>query len=259
MGEDEPAEPTRFGGRGLIRLERRIMSRRSIAAVASLVLLFALVAVLAAGCGGGGTPTTTVTGTPASTTTVTAGIPETTTTGILETTTTGVPVSLEPIVVPTLPAVIPGYTEVDPATGLHMTGTPTVIDLATYRLVVTGKVDRPLSLTYDDLRRLPKLTASPTLICVGEFTDYATWSGASLKTILEMAGVQPDAKSINMKAADGYTVVLGLEKALRPVNFLAYELEGQPLPVLHGFPLRVVLPGENGYLWVKWLLEIVVK
>ena len=161
--------------------------------------------------------------------------------------------------VPTMPAVIPGYTELDPATGLHMTGTPTVIDLATYRLVVTGKVDRELSLTYDDLRRLPKMTASPDLICQGFFTDTATWSGASLKTILEMAGLQPDAEKIRLKAADDYFTILTLEKALRPENFLAYELEGQPVPVLHGFPVRAVFPGENGYYWGKWLLEIVVE
>lgn len=219
------------------------MSRRPIALSAPLMLLVALVAVMAVGCGGGGTATTTVTGTPASTTT----------------TTTGVPVSLEPIVVPTLPAVIPGYTELDPATGLHMTGTPTVIDLATYRLAVTGKVDNPLSLAYDDLRRLPKMTASPNLVCVGFFSDTAAWSGASLKTILEMAGVQPGADRVKMKAADGYSWTLPLEEALQPENFLAYEWEGQPIPVLHGFPVRAVIPAANGNRWVKWLLEIVVE
>jgi DMSO/TMAO reductase YedYZ molybdopterin-dependent catalytic subunit len=226
------------------------MSRRPIALGAALALLLALVAVLAGGCGGGGTAPTTVTGTPTNTTTITTGIPDTT---------TGVPVSLEPIVVPTLPAVIPDYAKLDPATGLHVTGTPTVIDLATYRLAVTGKVDKPLSLTYDDLRRLPKMTASPKLVCQGVFTDTAAWSGVSLTTILEMAGVQADAKSINLEGADGFSSSLRLERALQPQNFLAYDLEGQPLPVLHGFPLRAVFPDENGYLWVKWLLEIVVE
>jgi DMSO/TMAO reductase YedYZ molybdopterin-dependent catalytic subunit len=62
-----------------------------------------------------------------------------------------------------------------------------------------------------------------------------------------------------MKAADGHYSYLPLDQALRPENFLAYELMGQPLPVLHGFPLRAVLPGQTGSLWVKWLLEIVVQ
>jgi DMSO/TMAO reductase YedYZ molybdopterin-dependent catalytic subunit len=213
------------------------MSGRFIKLSVPLVLL---VVFLAVGCGGGATATTTAT----------TGTPQTTTT------TEG---ALEPIVVPTMPAVIPGYTELDPATGLHMTGTPTEIDLAAYRLVVTGKVDRELSLTYDDLRRLPKTTASPDLVCEGYFVDTATWSGVSLKTILEMAGAQPDAQKIIMKAADDYSMTFTLEQALRPENFLAYELEGQPVPVLHGFPVRAVIPGENGYMWVKWLLSIEVK
>ena len=91
---------------------------------------------------------------PAQTTTKGVAI-STATSGTTTSTATPTTGELEPIVVPTLPATIPGYTEVDPATGLHMTGTPQVIDLATYRLTVEGKVTHSLSLTYDDLRRLP--------------------------------------------------------------------------------------------------------
>jgi DMSO/TMAO reductase YedYZ molybdopterin-dependent catalytic subunit len=204
------------------------------------------------GCAGtpGTADTAAVTG-PITGSTATTGVE-----GTMTTTSTG---DLEPIDVPTLPAVIPGYTEVDPATGLHMTGTPAVIDLASYRLKVTGKVARELSLSYDDLRRLPKVTAAPRLVCPGFFIDTTTWSGAPLHTILEMAGVQPDATEIKMNAADGYGVFLDLKEALKPENFLAYEWMGQPLPVLHGFPLRAVLPGQQGNRWVKWLQEIVVE
>ena len=62
-----------------------------------------------------------------------------------------------------------------------------------------------------------------------------------------------------MKAADGYSITLSLDEALKPENFLAYEWMGQPLPVLHGFPVRAVIPGRDGNAWVKWLLEIVVE
>jgi DMSO/TMAO reductase YedYZ molybdopterin-dependent catalytic subunit len=62
-----------------------------------------------------------------------------------------------------------------------------------------------------------------------------------------------------MISADGYWVFLSLEDALRRDSFLAYELMGEPLPVLHGFPLRAVIPAKNGNLWVKWLQEIVVE
>jgi sulfite dehydrogenase (cytochrome) subunit A len=140
-----------------------------------------------------------------------------------------------------------------------MTGTPTVVDFASYRLKVSGKVTRELSLTYDELRLMPKMTAKPELECEGFFLDIATWSGPSLKSILEMAGLQPDAASIVMKSADGYSARLSLDKALAENNFLAYELEGRTLPVLQGFPLRAVIPDMNGNVWVKWLLEIVVE
>jgi DMSO/TMAO reductase YedYZ molybdopterin-dependent catalytic subunit len=164
-----------------------------------------------------------------------------------------------PVVTPTLPAVIPASGEVDPATGLHMTGTPQVVDAASYRLKVTGKVDKELSLSYGELLALPKQTATPTLLCPGEFTDTATWSGVSLHTIIEMAGVQPGAVSLVMSAADGYATTISLVDALLPQNFLAYELEGKTLPALHGFPVRAVFPDEYGAYWVKWLLQIEVR
>jgi DMSO/TMAO reductase YedYZ molybdopterin-dependent catalytic subunit len=204
------------------------------------------------GCGGSaGTAQTSATTEAVATSTATGEAPTGTTTPTVG--------ALEPIVVPTLPAEIPAYTAVDPATGLHMTGTPQVIDLAGYRLKVDGKVEYPLSLSYDELRLLPKVTATPTLVCEGFFVDTTTWSGVPLKTILEMAGVQPDAEQIRMKAGDGYSITLGLDEALKPENLLAYEWSGQPLPVLHGFPLRAVIPGRDGNAWVKWLLEIVVE
>jgi DMSO/TMAO reductase YedYZ molybdopterin-dependent catalytic subunit len=213
-----------------------------------LLIAITVVVVLGlVGCGGGGETATTPS---------TAEAPATSTATGEATTAAG---DVEPIVVPTLPAEIPGYTEVDPATGLHVTGTPQVIDLADYRLKVTGKVNEELDLTYDEVRSLPKVTATPTLICPGVFEDTTTWSGATLETILGMAGLQPEAKKIKMKAADGYWVYLSLEEALRPENFLAYEWMGQPLPVLHGFPLRAVVPDKPGSSWVKWLLEIEVE
>jgi sulfite dehydrogenase (cytochrome) subunit A len=166
---------------------------------------------------------------------------------------------LPPVTVPTMPASMPAFGALDPATGLHVTGTPTVIDPKTYRLQIDGKVVHPLALTYDDLRRMEKVTASPTLVCPGVFEDVAIWSGVPLTAVLSKAGIQPGATEIEMKGADGHYVYIPLDEALGAENFLAYELRGQPLPVLHGFPLRAVLPGQTGNRWVKWLLEIVVQ
>jgi len=151
------------------------------------------------------------------------------------------------------------FNEVDPATGLHLTGTPTKVDISIYRLKVSGKVDKELSLTYDEIRALPKVTGSPDLVCPGYFVDKAAWSGVAFKSILDGAGVQPDAAWVRMKAADGYHSKVELGVALAPDSFLAYELNGKPLPVKQGFPLRAVFPGQEGSRWVKWIVELVVE
>lgn len=165
---------------------------------------------------------------------------------------------LAPIVAPTS-AANPGDLELDPSTGLHMTGSPIRVDVTNYRLLVTGLVDHPLSLTYDNLRCMPRVTARLDLECIGFFKDAATWSGVPIKYILDLAGLKSEAKYITMIAADRYKNQMFLEIALKNGNFLAYEQAGQPLPVLHGFPLRAVFPGRPGNQWVKWLVEIRVE
>lgn len=169
------------------------------------------------------------------------------------------PCVLAPVIVSTRPAETPKYTELDPTTGLHMTGTAQEIDLASYRLKVTGKVDRPLGLTYDELRCMPKVKASPTLICRGYFEDVATWAGVPLEYVLDLAGVQAGATEMDLVGADGYSAYVPMKDARSGDNFLAYEWEGQPLPILHGFPVRAVFPALDGNKWVKWLVEIQVR
>jgi DMSO/TMAO reductase YedYZ molybdopterin-dependent catalytic subunit len=166
--------------------------------------------------------------------------------------------SLAPIVVPTLPAEIPSYTALDPATDLHVTGQVSEVDLASYRLEVRGKVDHPLNLSYDALRCMPRIEREATLVCPGFFVDVATWAGVSLEHILQLAGVQPGATQILLYAADGYSTSVSLEEASFGENFLAYEWKGEPLPRLHGFPVRAVFPELQGNKWVKFLVKIEV-
>lgn len=167
---------------------------------------------------------------------------------------------LPTVIAPTPPAVIPGYAELDETTNLHVTGTMKEIELADYRLVVTGTVAHPLSLTYDELRCMPKREVRALLVCPGFFQDEATWAGVPLDYILDMAGVLPEATAIVLRGADGYTARLELD-VVRDGNrhILAYEWEGEPLPVLHGFPVRGVFPEQQGNKWVKWLLKIEVR
>ena len=161
---------------------------------------------------------------------------------------------------PTAPARIPEYLELDPATNLHMTGTVQKIDVNTYHLVVKGLVDRPLSLTYDDLRCLTKQEVRSPLICPGYFEDTATWAGVPLDAVLALAGVQKGAVQVRLRSADGFATDLSLlNLSLEKDSLLAYEWEGQPLPILHGFPVRAVLPDQPGGSWVKWLVEMEVE
>jgi DMSO/TMAO reductase YedYZ molybdopterin-dependent catalytic subunit len=175
-----------------------------------------------------------------------------------DTVTAANPCYLAPIVVPT-PAPDPGYAELDPSTGLHVTGEMQLIDLESYRLRVSGRVEHPLELTYDQIRCLPKITASPTLTCPGFFVDNATWGGTPIAEVLALAGMQDGATTVHFVSADGYKTSLPVVAALDRSNFLAYEWNGQPLPRLHGFPLREVLPNDAGGQWNKWIVEITVE
>jgi DMSO/TMAO reductase YedYZ molybdopterin-dependent catalytic subunit len=161
--------------------------------------------------------------------------------------------------VPTLPSVIPGYTELDPSIGLHITGMYQVVDLETYRLRVTGRVKQPLELTYDQIRCLPNVTTEADIVCPGFFVDAATWKGVPMNVILNLAGVEEDATKVVLVSVDRYRAVLTLDEAQENENFLAYEVNGQILPILHGFPLRAVLPGMDGSSWIKWVVEIQVE
>jgi DMSO/TMAO reductase YedYZ molybdopterin-dependent catalytic subunit len=164
-----------------------------------------------------------------------------------------------PAVVAPTPSANPGYTNLDADTGLHVTGQAQTIDLAGYRLKVSGRVANPLELTYDELRCLPRLDCRCTITCPGFFADTTDWAGASLAGVLKLADVQRDAQSVELIGADGYSTVVTVAEALADDNFLATEWAGQPVPVLHGFPVRAVFPRLTGGTWVKWLTEIRVK
>jgi DMSO/TMAO reductase YedYZ molybdopterin-dependent catalytic subunit len=140
-----------------------------------------------------------------------------------------------------------------------MTGNPVDINLTSYRLNITGKVDHPLSLSFDDLRCMRKITSEVDIICKGYFEDWSTWAGVPISDVLDRAGIQTGATAINMKAGDGYVNQAYVTEASSPEAFLAYEwVKSQPLPILFGFPLRAVFPSQGGYYDVKWLLEMEV-
>ncbi len=132
-----------------------------------------------------------------------------------------------------------------------------------YELRVTGMVDRELSLTFEDLLRRNVVEHDITLTCVsntigGELIGNARWLGVRLDELLAEAGVQPGANQVVGRSVDGYTCGFPIEAATDGRNALvAFGMNGEPLPLEHGFPVRLIVPGLYGYISAtKWLTEI---
>jgi DMSO/TMAO reductase YedYZ molybdopterin-dependent catalytic subunit len=137
------------------------------------------------------------------------------------------------------------------------------VDPTTWRLRIDGLVDDPLELTYDELLALPQEEHVITLACVsnevgGDLIGNARWQGVRLDALLERAGVRPEGTQVVGRSVDGFTVGFPTEVALDGRDALvAVGMNGEPLPVLHGFPARLVVPGLYGYVSAtKWLSQI---
>ena len=145
---------------------------------------------------------------------------------------------------------------VTPVDKLHTTGNPPAVDISSYRLGVDGLVDRPLSLTYDELKSLPSVTETALLICPAFFVDNAQWTGIPVTSLLKSAGIQARANKITFIGLDGYRQILSIDDVQNEGVFLAYSVNGQALPAVQGFPLRLVAKGKYGNIWVKWVQTI---
>ncbi len=137
------------------------------------------------------------------------------------------------------------------------------LDYSRWALNLTGRVKRPLTLTYDAIKQRPFLETTVTLECIenpvgGDTISNAVWRGASLKDLLIEAGIDPHTRKVIFKAADGYTDSIPVTRALSGDVLLAYQMNGVDLPRPHGYPLRAVVPGIYGMKNVKWIMEIEV-
>ncbi len=136
---------------------------------------------------------------------------------------------------------------------------------ATWQLRIHGMVSRELSLTFDELIRRPLTEDYITLTCVsnpvaGPYVGNARWLGASLASLLRQAGVRSGADQLLCTSADGFTSGAPLATALDGRDaMLAVAMNGSVLPVAHGFPVRMVIPGLYGYVSAcKWITDIEV-
>ena len=130
-----------------------------------------------------------------------------------------------------------------------------------WRLEIGGLVDRPRAYTYDDIRALPATMQETTLMCIsnylgGGLMSNAMWTGLPLRDLVLAAGPRSGATKVVLRGADGYTDTYTLDKALEPTTFVAYGMNGTPLPVRHGFPVRILTPGLFGEKSIKWVTRI---
>ena len=135
----------------------------------------------------------------------------------------------------------------------------------TWTLRIDGMVDREIELSFAELLRMPLTETDITLVCVsnqvgGSYAGNARWLGASLPALLRRAGVRAGADQLLSSATDGMTISTPLTTIMdgRPA-LLAVGMNGQPLPVEHGFPARMVVPGLYGYTSAtKWVTRLTV-
>jgi DMSO/TMAO reductase YedYZ molybdopterin-dependent catalytic subunit len=164
-----------------------------------------------------------------------------------------------------------------------LAGIPLDIDPDKFTVEVKGKVDKPLKLSLADLKKMPSKTIVAVTQCSGNSRAFsnprvaggqsgngamgnARWKGVPLKAVLDKAGVQSGAKQVVFGGLDGpamdttpdFAKALDLDHASDGEVMLAYSMNGEDLPMLNGFPLRLVVPGYYGTYWVKHLNEITV-
>ncbi|MGJ4949301.1 molybdopterin-dependent oxidoreductase [Bradyrhizobium sp. HKCCYLS20291] len=165
----------------------------------------------------------------------------------------------------------------------HLAGLPYDLDPDKFTLEIKGKVDKPLKLSLKDIRKMKATEIVAVNQCSGNSRGFfeprvaggqlgngamgnARWRGVPLKTVLEMAGVQGGAKQATFGGMDApvidktpdFVKALDLDHAMNGEVMLAYGMNGEDLPFLNGFPLRLIVPGYYGTYWVKHLNEITI-
>ena len=150
------------------------------------------------------------------------------------------------------------------------------VDAPAWRLRCEGAIERPRAFTLEELRRRPRVEHTLVFECSGNrdrslhgMVGNARWTGASLRDLLRELGPAREAREAIFWAADSgkeeirgseylqnFARAMSLEEAMDSNAILAYEMNGQPLPVVHGFPVRVIVPGWYGIANVKWVERI---
>ena len=131
-------------------------------------------------------------------------------------------------------------------------------DPATFRLRVTGLVDRDLDLSWSEVQELPRVAQASDFHCVtGWSVDAVRWEGFRLQALFDRAGLQSEATHLEFVSLEKpYVDTLSVRQALLPDVLVADRMDGRAMPKEHGAPLRLVIPQMYGYKGVKWLTEV---
>ncbi len=130
------------------------------------------------------------------------------------------------------------------------------IEINNWTLTINGHINNNLTFTYSNFTSQPSQEVLATLKCVDGPYATAIWKGIPVKDLLDLAEVKPGAIDVVFYAADNYSSSLTIEEARMANVLLAYEMNGEVLPVEQGFPVRVVAPNHLGYKWVKWVVRM---
>jgi DMSO/TMAO reductase YedYZ molybdopterin-dependent catalytic subunit len=157
--------------------------------------------------------------------------------------------------------------EVTPDTGFYRVAIDIIdpsVDASSWSLQVDGLVNSPKKYSIQEVMALSPTTQYTTLECVsnqinGDLISNAKWKGVKLSDLFkDVGGVQAGAEYVVFYSVDGYSVGIPLAKAMEPDSILTYEMNDQPLPTGHGYPLRGVIPGLYGMMSAKWITRVSV-
>jgi DMSO/TMAO reductase YedYZ molybdopterin-dependent catalytic subunit len=157
-------------------------------------------------------------------------------------------------------AVFPGNGTTDPGTAAYQALAAS--GFAEWRLEVRGLVERPARLSLPEVRALPARTQTTRHDCVEGWSAIATWTGARMSALLDRVGVRPQARYVVIRCADlmssgeGYYESIDLVDAYHEQTLLAYEMNGRPLPVAQGAPLRLRVERQLGYKMAKYVMAV---
>ncbi|MBN1255797.1 MAG: molybdopterin-dependent oxidoreductase [Deltaproteobacteria bacterium] len=133
---------------------------------------------------------------------------------------------------------------------------PQQVDIEQYRLRITGLVQTPQSLTYQEVLNLPNAKRAVTLYCVEGWDEHLLFEGVRLADLLALAKPKKGVQTVIFYAVDGYSSSLFYDDIIRLDILLAAKINGRVLDAQRGFPFQVVAESKLGYKWVKWVKEI---